>query len=258
LQAHFKLEGDLDNTGNGTNTAKFQEGVAAFAHGILGQAAEFDGKRFINAGDLGDFGFFDKFSVSAWFYLADDHGGSVLTRGVDMPEDEGYGLHVVNGRLQAHFTKRWLDDAMRVAGELTLPTGRWHHVTMTYDGSRLASGVALYVNGKAEKTRVLLDELNQTFATKEPLRIGACAGAEVRFHGLIDEVRVYDRVLSPEEAEALSVAEPLSDLAARPSHSARRSKNAKLRLAFLHDTRPTRCARRTGSCFHGGERARSS
>jgi len=55
-----------------------------------------------------------------------------------------------------HFTKRWLDDAMRVGTEVTLPTDRWHHVTMTYDGSRLASGVALYLNGKAEKTRILL------------------------------------------------------------------------------------------------------
>jgi hypothetical protein len=238
LQAHFKLEGSLANSGNGTNTATFQEGVAAFVPGILGQAAEFDGKRFINAGDLGDFGFFDKFSLSAWFYLADNHGGSVVTRGVDMPEDEGYGLHVVNGRLQAHFTKRWLDDAMRVATEVTLPTGCWHHVTMTYDGSRLASGVALYVNGKAEKTRVLLDELNQTFATKEPLRIGAGSGAEVRFHGLIDEVRVYDRVLSPEEAGALSVAEPLSALAALPVAQRTSQQNAKLRLAFLDEHAP--------------------
>src|SRR6185369_4419896 len=189
----------------------------------------------INAGDLGDFGFFDKFSLSAWFYLADNHGGSVVARGVDLPEDEGYGLHVVNGRLQAHFTKRWLDDAMRVAAEVTLPTGCWHHVTMTYDGSRLASGVALYVNGKAEKTRVLLDELNQTFATKEPLRIAAGSGAEVRFHGLIDEVRVYDRLLSPEEAGALSVVEPLSALAVLPVAQRKPQQNAKLRFAFLHE-----------------------
>jgi hypothetical protein len=238
LQAHFKLEGNLTNSGSGTNTAKFQDGVAAFAPGVLGQAAEFDGKRFINAGDLADSGFFDKFSLSAWLYLTDDHGGSIVTRGLDMPEEEGYGLHLVNGRLQAHFTKRWLDDAMRVATEVTLPTGRWHHVTMSYDGSRLASGVLLYVNGKAEKTRVLLDELNQSFATKEPLRIGAGGGADVRFHGLIDEARVYSRVLSREEVEALSVAEPLSELAARPVSQRTPQQRSKLRLTFLHEHAP--------------------
>ncbi|MCI0534124.1 MAG: DUF1553 domain-containing protein, partial [Verrucomicrobiales bacterium] len=225
-------------SGGGTNTAKFQDGVAAFAPGLLGQAAEFDGKRFINAGDLGGFGFFDKFSVSAWFHLTDEQGGSIVTRGLDLPEEEGYGLHVVNGRLAAYFTKRWLDDAMRVATEITLPTGRWHHVTMTYDGSRLASGVAFYVNGKVEKTHVLLDELNQTFATKEPLRIGAGGGAGARFHGLIDEVRVYGRVLSGEEAEALSVAEPLRDLATLPVSQRTPQQNAKLRLAFLHEHAP--------------------
>jgi len=85
---------------------------------------------------------------------------------------------------------------------------------------------------------VLLDELNQTFATKEPLRIGAGSGAEVRFHGLIDEVRVYGRVLSPDEAGALSVVEPLSALAVLPVSQRKPQQNAKLRLAFLDEHAP--------------------
>ena len=238
LQAHFQFEGGVTNSGSATNAAKFQEGSPAFAPGLLGQAAEFDGRRFIDAGDLGNFGFFDKFSVSAWFYLADARGGSIVTRGEDLPEEEGYGLQVVNGKLQACFTKRWLDDAMRVAGETLLKTGSWHHVTLTYDGSRLASGITLYLNGQPEPTRVLLDELNQSFATKEPLRIGAGGGAEARFHGLIDEVRVYNRLLSREEAEAISAPEPLSLLAALPTSQRTPQQNAKLGLAFLHDYAP--------------------
>lgn len=241
LQAHFALEVDLTNSAgsaNPTNVAKFQGRTAAFASGILGQAAEFDGRRWIDAGNLGDFGFFDKFSMTAWFYLADDRGGSILTRGEDVPEGEGYGLQVVAGKLQAYFTKRWLDDAMRVEGKTTLRTGCWHHVTLAYDGSRLANGITLYLNGQPEPTGVLLDELNQSFATKEPLRIAAGGGPGARFHGLIDEVRVYNRLLSGEEAGALSAVEPLPDLAARAASERTPQHEAKLRLAFLHEYAP--------------------
>jgi len=49
LQAHFEFERGLASSGKGTNAAKFCDGVAAFAPGVLGQAAEFDGRRFIHA-----------------------------------------------------------------------------------------------------------------------------------------------------------------------------------------------------------------
>ena len=48
-------------------------------------------------------------------------------------------------------------------------------------------------------TEVLLDELNQTFLTKEPLRIGAGGGREGRFVGAIDDVRIHDDVLRLED-----------------------------------------------------------
>ncbi len=50
-----------------------------------------------------------------------------------------------------------------------------------------------------QKLRVLLDQLNQSFQTKQPLRIGAGGGPQDRFQGLVSDVRVYGRALSSDE-----------------------------------------------------------
>ena len=67
---------------------------------------------------------------------------------------------------------------------------QWHHVAFTYDGSRYTDGVKIYVDGVERALQVNLDQINQNFAVKEPLRIGGGAGPEMRFRGSIGDVRV--------------------------------------------------------------------
>src|SRR5262249_40767154 len=147
-------------------------GTPTITEGMPGKALQFGGTCYLDAGDVGNFGFYDKFSLAAWVYPA-GAGGTILGRGADVEDGEGYALRLVNGKLQLNLVKRWLDDALRIETETTLEPDRWHHVAVSYDGSRVAKGVQFYVNGQPAKNRVLLDELNQTFASKEPLRIGA-------------------------------------------------------------------------------------
>ena len=75
----------------------------------------------------------------------------------------------------------------------------------------------VYVDGKPQKLRVLLDELNQSFATKQPFRIGAGGGPANRFHGLVSDVRVYGRVLTEEDVSVVSTPESITELAAMPA-----------------------------------------
>ena len=59
-------------------------------------------------------------------------------------------------------------------------------------GSRWASGVKIYVDGEDQTLEILIDDFNSQGAVKrEPLRIGAGGGPENRFHGSIDDVRIY-------------------------------------------------------------------
>src|SRR5262249_33488446 len=58
--------------------AAFQGGPPAFADGRVGAAARFDGRRYLDAGDLGGFGFFDRFSLAAWVWADGPEGGTLL------------------------------------------------------------------------------------------------------------------------------------------------------------------------------------
>ena len=239
LRTYLPLDGSLDNRSSESQNGKFVGGDSGFATGRFGQAVEFDGQRFIDAGDVAAFGFYDKFSCGAWIFSRDEHGGAILSRMAEAPQGEGYSFQLIGGKLQVHLTKRWLDDALRVETQVTLEPNRWHHVMMTYDSSRLATGVSIYVNGKAMKLDAPLDELNQSFATKEPFRIGAGGGTESFFKGLIDDVRVYGRALTPAEVEIIATPDSVSDIATSPAVERSAFQLRKLRACFLADYAPT-------------------
>jgi mono/diheme cytochrome c family protein len=217
---------------------QWENGQPEYRSGKIGQAAELDGTRFVSAGDVGGFGYLDKFSLSAWIYPEGPRGGTVLSRMTDAEHADGYYVVLENGRLQVNLIKRWLDDALRVETEATLAPDTWQHVLVTYDASRLASGVAIYVDGKPQKLRVVLDLLNQTFASKEPFRIGGGNGPEGRFRGMIDEVRLYDDVLSPVEAQILATPEQIGELRSTPSERRTAAQTNKLRACFLERAAP--------------------
>src|SRR5262249_16674056 len=141
-------------------------------------------------------------------------------------------------KLHVRLVKRWLDDAIRVETDRILPPDRWQHLLVTYDGSRVAAGVRVYVDGEPEKLRVLLDDLNQSFQTKEPFRIGAAGGPEDRFHGLIDAVHVYTKALKAEEAAIVATTTSVTDIAAVPPNLRSRGEALKIEACFLEEHAP--------------------
>jgi hypothetical protein len=200
----------------------------------------FTGDRVIDAGDIADFGYFDKFTLSArvWFD-GKATGGTIVSRMTDVPEGDGYQLAIVGGRLQLNLVKRWLDDSTRVQTEHPLPLGpwvplgRWMHVAATYDGSRTAAGIKLYVDGMPRATEVLLDELNQTFNTKQPLRIGGGGGPAANFRGQLKDVRIAATELDADEIAWLATAETLTEIRDIDWKERTRGQSRKLREYFL-------------------------
>lgn len=242
LLGHYPLDGSVAGTtalaSNGKPVeARFVDGEPSFVRGRVGQAASFDGKRLIDVGDIGDFGFYDKFSLAAWIYPT-TATAALITRTQDTPEGEGYGLLLKDGKLQLNLVKRWLDDALRVETESSLELNRWQHVAVTYDGSREAAGVKVYVNGELQKLKVRVDELNQPFTVKEPLRIGAGGGAENRFRGYIDDVHIYRAALPPDQVGALATPELVNEIAAVPRLKRSKAQADKMAWYFLDQRAP--------------------
>jgi hypothetical protein len=192
----------------------------------------FDGRQAASIGDTANFGFFDKFTLSAWI-RTDEASGTIISRMTDVPEGDGYQFTLADGKLQLNLVKRWLDDSTRVETAESLAPGPWHHVAATYDGSREASGIKLYVDGVPQKLKVLLDELNQTFSVKQPLRIGGGGGLKSLFRGQIDGVRIYRYDLPPEDIAVLSTRRSIRDILAWPRDRRLPAEQAKLRACFL-------------------------
>jgi Protein of unknown function (DUF1553)/Protein of unknown function (DUF1549)/Concanavalin A-like lectin/glucanases superfamily/Planctomycete cytochrome C len=213
------------------------------APGRIGRAGLFDGKAFLNRGPVARFDIEDRFSLSAWIYSDQVPDGSIMSRMADNPKGKGFGVHLDQGKVHVNFTSTWADDAIRVETERVLEPKMWHHIAVTYAGSRMAEGVHIYVDGHLEKTKVLLDSLYRPFrnagkAFDEPFRIGTGWGPERRFRGQIDEVRVYSRVLDDRDLAVLALGEPVNDVARKPD--ARRSavENFEMRSAYLSSAAP--------------------
>ena len=196
------------------------------------EAGTFEGKRSFDAGDIANFGFYDSFTLSAWINPT-AATGAIISRAQDETQGQGFGLYLKDGHLQGTLAMRWLDDGARVESESAIPLNRDSHVMLTYDGSRMASGIRIYLNGQPLKLKVDLDVLNQSFAVKQPLRIGAGLGPANRFQGSIHRVRVYGAALSPEEAAALAAPEPVSAIAKIVLNQRSAAQSNKLRWCFL-------------------------
>ncbi len=207
------------------------------AAGPSGRAASFDGKRTFDGGNTAAFGFLDKFTLSAWINPSAPDG-AIVNRVEDKGDGQGYALILKSGKLQANMVVRWLDDSLRVESAEALPLNRWSHVALTYDGSRVASGVGMYVNGAPVKIKVLLDELNQSFNVKKPLRIGGGGVDTPGFTGLIDEVRIYKAALTPDAVSMISLAGPAASIAAVAPADRTRAQSLKLAAYFMETAAP--------------------
>jgi Concanavalin A-like lectin/glucanases superfamily len=88
------------------------------------------------------------------------------------------------------------------------PANRWSHLAVTYDGATLQ----LYVNGTEVSSRAATGDI---LRTDDPLWIGGNHPYGEYFQGLIDEVRVYDRELTPTELRA-EMSTPIASSGASP------------------------------------------
>ncbi|MEW5979204.1 MAG: DUF1553 domain-containing protein [Acidobacteriota bacterium] len=203
-----------------------------FVPGKVGQAASFDGTRFLDAGDVANFNFEDAFSLAAWIFPT-SLDGAIISRVEDVAQGEGYGLYLKEGKVRLHITKRWTDLGMRLETETPVRLDTWQHVLVTYDGKRKAAGVRIYLNGEPQPIKVLFDQNLWPIETKNPFRIGAGEGPKNRFNGSIDEVRIFDRALTREEAGVVALLDSVSEISAIPEEKRTSAQTSKLAFCFL-------------------------
>lgn len=146
--------------------------------GKLGVTAmRFDGTTFGVDSGMASFERNQSFSIEYWFRSSNLNSSSMFVMGkydtgnghrgseVEITSNS-LGLGLVNN----YSTGNYLDVAKT---GLALNDGTWKHVVITSDGSSLASGIKIYLNGVQQSgLTVSHDALNATILTAQPFRVG--------------------------------------------------------------------------------------
>ncbi len=172
----------------------------------------------ITVPEAGDFDRTQAFTASAWVKIARRNStGAVVARMDPKNKHRGWDLWIEGERPGMHIINDFPTDALKVVANNPLPHNQWAHVAVAYDGSAKKEGIKIYVNGQPQPATPQQDSLKSTTRTEVPLTIGSRHGME-RLHGnLIEDVRLYDHVLTPAEIDQLARGGSTADVLAKPA-----------------------------------------
>lgn len=159
--------------------------------GAHGMGLQFNGANQLLLSKLPFGNELDRFTISVWIKLtpASLADTSIATIGL---KNRGFELRVLRGKLQARWSQTWPQHAIATTSETPLiAPNRWSHVAVTYDGSRSAEGMKLYLNGRPVDSSTSPTKLLKTVLLQ---------GDTMTFSGPglnIDELQVYRDALTP-------------------------------------------------------------
>ncbi|MCC7335950.1 MAG: DUF4082 domain-containing protein [Pirellulaceae bacterium] len=181
-----------DHSGNNNNGSI---SGALFATGFAGTALFFDGiDDLISIADSDSLDLSDGLSLEAWVRPADLQGSSAVILKERSGNGLAYALYASDstGAAPSAYVRAGGADVGLVAAS-PLPLNTWSHVAATFDSQNFQ----VFVNGVLANQQPLTEPIA---ATGQPLQIGGTTTyANEFFHGFVDEVRVYNRPLTPAE-----------------------------------------------------------
>jgi len=185
-----------------------------FENGVLGQASDFDATRHIEAA-LPQFSADEPWTIGVW--IKPDGALSCILSKID-PDGDRRGLELLwtKGRLIANLVDRWKVSSIEVATTGKLSARRWHHIVLSYDGSKQAQGLGIFVDGDPAAVEVFSDSLVGTINTSEPLRIGR-RDSGLGFYGSLDELRVMRGTFGKDRIAGWSWGERIRGILRTPS-----------------------------------------
>ncbi|MHC4679453.1 MAG: LamG domain-containing protein [Planctomycetota bacterium] len=189
-----------DASGRGHNGV-FAEGTPEWVEGMFGKALKFDGVNKVEIPDHPDFHPEDAVSIALW---AKPEAGQL---------DWGK-LFCRRASTGEYLYKIDYDSSQQIRASVTTSSGsftasprppnfpgEWGHLCLTYDGS----AVILYKDGEEVARIAASGKLQQDDVS---LSIGGRLGSGQNFTGIIDDVRLYNRALTPAEIKQIMQGPP--------------------------------------------------
>ena len=177
-------------------------GPIAVAGKVAG-ALQFDGiDDYVEVANHADLNFgIGNFSFDAWIKTSTKTGISPLVEKRDPLSGKGYEFFLHNGNLGLQLADASLED--NYIPSLFVGDGNWHHIAITVSRAN-KNGIIFYLDGTPTPygdPTLHSGSLNNT----NPLRIGRELGTffPSQFNGILDEIELFKRVLTPAEVQAI-------------------------------------------------------
>jgi len=193
----------IDASGNGNNGVATCTGTGCTkpttGAGNFGNGGSFDGSEdyvsIANSTSLNP----QTLSVSMWVKGSTQGGYKYLL----VKQSANFAFYTgANAGLYFYITPSGYSLTLSPAYSASIWNNQWHHVVGVYDGSK----VRLYVDGTEFQNGTICGG-SQLASSSGPLYIGGYIdqgyGGTLNFNGTLDEVRIYNRALSPAEIRAL-------------------------------------------------------
>ena len=174
-----------------------------FVAGKQGTAVSIDNGKHLTSKQLGKLQSDRPFSISLWVNVPSLGSMAILSRMDEAMNFRGYDMLLVNGKIEVHLVDTWPSNAIKISSQQTIAPNQWHHLTLTYDGSKKAAGANLYIDGKPVKFDIPNNNLTGRLETDKPFHLGL-REKSLPFTGSIDELRIFDGVLSAVDIESLA------------------------------------------------------
>jgi len=204
LVGHWALDegsGSIAADSSGHGNQGTLQGDPQWIDGFIGGALSFNGTTdYVDCGSGASLNITEKITMAVWVKIDQfqDWDG-IITKGINQAP---YAMQMW-GDGSLRFAANWDAPTGAVGGgtwnsNTKMTAGEWVHAVTTYDGST----IRFYLNGQKDSLEVAQ---NLTFGTvNESLTLGCdFPGGDEYFNGAMDDVRIYDRALTDEQAQEL-------------------------------------------------------
>jgi hypothetical protein len=229
LKAIYQFNGDLANKldtaqkGEMKHDAGAKGDLPVFTAGRTGQALALNGDVYLDLNKTAVFRKSEPFTIGVWVWIP-----KTMTDGVIFHKSEaerlynfkGFNVSLKNNKFEITMAHTAPSNAIIRTSDVTVPRDKWIHLSLAYDGSSKAKGFNLFADGQ----KLLMDDIKDKlykdiiFFRKEGepgLQVGGWWRGTGFKDGKVDDILVYDRLLTDFEIRTLAGKTSWSAIAAK-------------------------------------------
>ena len=209
MAGHWRFDGDLnDSFGDAHGT--FSTGSPTYVTGRMGQGIDFDGvSEYVHITLPNP----SAYTITSWVRPARTDAASIIVR-TSASGQTTHWSHQLRINPQGTFHHYlWVGSERNIAGSTLVEADEWYHVAIAAEND---GPMHLYVNGEEDATSINI--AGTLWGEGDRYYVGSNSGHNMGwFQGVVDDVQIYDSILTAEEVEKIAASSGGFPLAFAPS-----------------------------------------